>query len=100
MSEITDLGIVQFANQGVRQMAGRILDIMPTVQIMLAQWQSMAASIPNDETIIQDGRTDAQQLTGEDVHALLGLIGSFASDAGTANIVPILVKAANRCLPA
>jgi len=66
--------VTKFMNERVRPSAEQMKALRVTLEDNLAKWAEIAAEIPNDDTIIDDGRSaeGVTQLTGAQVHALAG----------------------------
>lgn len=69
---ITDPEILNFVNEWVRPLAERLIATSARGQDFAGKYQTLAASFPNDATVIDDGRDETTNLTGADVHKFAG----------------------------
>ncbi len=78
---ITDPAIIKFVNETIRPMCEQLRKGKLMANACLLRSQFFAESIPNDDTLINDGRAGegVMQLTGADVHAVLALVTTYVT---------------------
>lgn len=87
--------VARFINEQVRPLAEEMRAIKLRQLALDAEWQSISAGIPNDGTIIPDGRETEgiRQLTGQQINDIIYAVNVNAGAVNLATMAPACVRA-------
>jgi len=98
---ITDPRAIRFTNECIRPLCESIRDLKARGDIVLLKWSAeVAALIPNDGSVLEDGRTSEgiSILTGADINAVVGVMLALhtALEADPSTVATILKPCVNQ----